>query len=157
MRYLFVACAGLVLCCNAAADEPSRCVPEAARYHSVNEEVLRSVLNIESRNVPTTVTRNSNGSVDVGLGGTNSIHFRELASYAVTPQHLLNACNSVYTTAWLMAKSVRKYGETWFGYAAFHSATPYFNHRYQVLIHNDLVRRGAKDGPVMPVPPLKPR
>lgn len=133
-----------------------RCVPHAAAYHQVNAEVLTSIIRIESNGKPGTATRNINNSIDVGLGGTNSVHFPELAKHGVMPPHLLDACIATYTTAWLLSKSVRRHGETWRGVATFHSTTPYHNHRYQVLIHNDLVARGVKTGNAIPVPPLRP-
>lgn len=158
MRYFYVLFALLTTSGSLiAAPSAERCIPLAAQVHKVNEEVLRTILNIESSNRPQTVSRNSDGSIDVGIGGTNSVHFPELAKYGVTPSHLLEPCNSTLTTAWLLARAVRAHGETWYGYAAFHSTTPYYNHRYQVLIHNDLVRRGIKNGTPLSVPPLKRR
>lgn len=152
------AAAGLSAAHGATAQtgDAMRCIQPAAAYHSVNAQVLYSILRIESRGRPDTVTKNSDGSVDVGLGGTNSVHFPELAKHGVAPAALLDSCISTYTTAWLLAKAVRRYGETWRGVASFHSTTPYYNHRYQVLIHNDMVLRGAKSGEVQPVPPLRP-
>lgn len=159
MRYLLVVFIGATLCATRGATaqvgDALRCIQPAAAYHSVNAEVLTSIIRIESRGRPDTVSKNSNGTVDVGLGGTNSKHFPELAKHGIAPEHLLDACISTYTTAWLLAKAVRRHGETWQGVAAFHSTTPYYNHRYQVLIHNDLVNRGAKKGTILQVPPLR--
>lgn len=160
MRYFLVVSAVIATSvasnAHAQSGDVMRCIQPASAYHAVNAEVLQSIIRIESRGKPNTVSRNANGSIDVGLGGTNSIHFDELAKYGVMPPHLLDACISTYTTAWLLAKAVRKHGETWRGVASFHSTTPYFNSRYQILIHNDLVRRGVKAGTVMQVPPLRP-
>ena len=159
MRYLLVVFGAAVACvasnAHAQSDNAMHCIQPASAYHSVNAEVLRSIIRIESRGNPDTITRNKDGSIDVGLGGTNSVHFKELAKHGVTPPHLLDACISTYTTAWLLARATHKYGETWRGVASFHSTTPYYNHRYQVLIHNDMVERGAKVGTLLPVPPLR--
>lgn len=160
MRYLLVVftLATAIVASNAQAQssEVMRCIGPAAAYHTVNAQVLQSIIRIESHGNPRTVTRNKNGSIDVGLGGTNSVHFKELATFGVAPSSLLDACISTYTTAWLLAKAVHKYGETWQGVASFHSTSPYYNARYQILIHNDMVRRGAKAGTLLPVPPLLP-
>ena len=160
MRYLLVVFAATVSSvvgnAQAQSGDVMRCIQPASTYHGVNAEVLRSIIRVESRGKPSTVSRNTDGSIDVGLGGTNSIHFKELAKHGVTPPHLLDACISTYTTAWLLAKATRKHGETWRGVASFHSTTPYYNSRYQILIHNDLVQRGTKAGAVIPVPPLRP-
>lgn len=133
------------------------CIAAAAQYHAVNQEILTSVLHIESPNFdPDQSIQNSDRSVDRGLGGINSVHDSELSRHAISPKDLYNPCVSIYTAGWLLKRAVTRYGETWFGYASYHSATPYFNQRYQILIHNDLVRRGAKSGVILKVPPLKP-
>ncbi|WP_092942613.1 lytic transglycosylase domain-containing protein [Paracidovorax wautersii] len=154
MRYFYGVLLGMVTQ-NALSADADQCIAAAAQYHRVNAEVLRSILNIESGFKPGTVSKNTDQSIDVGMGGTNSIHFPELAKFGITPQHLLAPCNSIFTTAWLLGRAVRRHGESWYGYAAFHSTTPYFNSRYQILIHNDLVRRGRKNGTLISVPPLK--
>lgn len=129
-------------------------MPLAAQYHGVPLEVLRSIVNVESGGRPQVVSKNTNNSIDVGLGGTNSVHFAELQKRGITPQHLLAPCNATFVTAWLLAKAIRRYGDSWYGIATYHSTTPYNNHRYQILLHNDLVTRGVKKGTVLPVPPL---
>lgn len=132
-----------------------RCIVPAANFHQVNQDILRAILKVESGLKPTAVGRNSNGTTDVGIGQMNSMHFQELAKYGVAPEHLKDACVGTYVAAWHLRKGISKYGNTWFGIATYHSATPYFNHRYQVLINNELVKANALAGNVLPVPPLK--
>lgn len=134
---------------------PGRCIAAAAQYHRVDENVLTAILRVESKMNEKTVTRNSNGSIDVGLGGTNSIHFPDLMKVGIYPEHLLDACVSTYVAAWGLSKKVAKLGYNWYGVASYHSTTPYYNHRYQVLIFNELVALGVVSGKVMKVPPLK--
>lgn len=139
----------------ARSDAPQRCVPAAAAFHGVNPFVLEAVLRVESGLKPDTVTRNSNGSVDVGMGGINSIHFQELARHGVMPQHLLDACVATYVAAWHLRRVQDRHGNTWEGIARYHSATPVYNWRYRVLLHNELVRMGViRNAPVYPVPRL---
>lgn len=61
------------------------CIPEAAKFHGVNEAVLRAIAWHESRMNPSAVGRNSNGTVDIGRMQTNSVHLQELAQYGITP------------------------------------------------------------------------
>ena len=143
------------LSAHARADSPDRCVEPAAQYHGVNPQILRAILMVESRLNPGVVSRNSNGSIDVGIAGINSIHFKELAKHGIGHQQLLDACVSTYVAAWKVRKKTERWGNTWYGVAAYHSETPYFNQRYQVLLHNQLVKSGAILGRTMPVPPLK--
>lgn len=131
-----------------------RCIVPAAAFHGVNHFLLRSILQVESRLNPTAVARNTNGSIDVGIGQMNSMHFGELAKHGVTPDHLRDACIGTYVAAWHLAKSIHRHGNTWQGIATYHSATPYFNRRYQALLFNELVRSGVLQGRQIPVPPL---
>ena len=50
---------------------------------------------------------------------------------------------------------MNQFGNTWFGIGAYHSATPYYNERYQILIQNALVDMGILVGKKRSVPPLK--
>lgn len=134
-----------------------QCIKEAASYHNVGEDILRAIVRHESRGRADTVMQNSNGSIDVGLVGTNSIHFTELQKKGVAPADLLDECYSVYVGAWMYSQKVFAYGNSWFAIGAYHSKTPYFNQRYQVLIYNELVKMGVMKGGYMPVPPLPGR
>ncbi len=135
--------------------EQERCIIPAADFHQVNPHILRAILRVESSLKPNTVTRNDNGTMDVGMGGMNSSHFRELSKFGIAPDHLLDACVATYVAAWHLKKNVTKFGNTWFGVAAYHSVTPYFNQRYQVMLYNELIKSGTVEGSMMRVPPLK--
>lgn len=132
-----------------------RCIVPAAYFHQVNQDILRAILKIESGLKPTAVGRNANGTTDVGIGQMNSMHFNELAKFGVAPENLKDACVGTYVAAWHLRKGITKYGNTWFGIATYHSATPYFNNRYQILLNNELVKARAVIGNILPVPPLK--
>lgn len=134
----------------------SACIAPAAAFHSVNPLILRSILNIESGQNPSIVSKNTDGSLDVGAGGINSRHFTDLAKWGIAPNHLLDPCVSTYVSAWILSKKIRRHGNTWEGIASYHSVTPYHNRRYRILLHNDLVRTGVISGVRLPVPPLKP-
>jgi len=135
--------------------QQERCIAPAARYHSVNPYVLRAILVVESGLQPRAVGRNSNGTLDVGMGQMNSAHFKELAGYGISPANLLDPCVSTYVAAWHLRKAMAAGGNTWEGVAKYHSSTPYFNRRYQILLHNELVRARVIAGNILPVPPLK--
>lgn len=118
--------------------------------------VLRAILQVESKFDPKAVNRNDNGSLDVGIGQINSIHFKELSKYGIASDDLMNACVGTYVASWHLAKQLKAYGNTWFAIGAYNSATPYFNSRYQNLVFNALVSMGVVEGPKRPVPPLRP-
>jgi len=135
--------------------EAERCIIPAATVHQVNEHVLRAILKIESNLNPRAVGKNTNGSIDVGIAQINSIHFRELSKFGVKPEHLLDACVGTYVAAWLLRSVIARHGNTWEGIAHYHSGTPYFNRRYQILLANELIRAKVLEGTVQPVPQLQ--
>jgi soluble lytic murein transglycosylase-like protein len=130
-----------------------RCILSSAQHHGVNPYVLRAILQVESGMNPASVRRNSNQSIDVGIGQINSVHFEELASYGIQPWHLLDACIGTYAAAWHLKNKLSRYGNTWEAIARYHSSTPLLNRRYQVLVYSQLVRSGIVSGPLRPVAP----
>lgn len=132
------------------------CIANASTYHGVNSSILSAIMMVESNYKPGTVTRNSNNTSDIGMGGINTIHLPKLKEHGIAPTDLLNPCVNSYVAAWHLRQKMNQYGNTWFAIAAYHSATPYYNQRYQVLLHNALIELKVIDGRKMPVPPLKP-
>jgi Transglycosylase SLT domain len=128
------------------------CMVSASEYHKVNPHILRAILSVESGMRPEVIGRNKNGSIDVGIAGINSIHFNDLAKHGITPQKLLDPCVSTYVAAWKLSKHMARFGNNWYGIAAYHSKTPHLNARYQILLHNELVKQGVIAGRKFPVP-----
>lgn len=135
--------------------EAERCIVPAATFHGVNYHVLRAILKVESGLKPHLVGRNTNGTLDVGIGQMNSAHFPELARWGISPGHLRDACIGTFVAAWHLRKAIHHHGNTWFGIASYHSTTPYFNNRYQILLHNELVHSGVIQAAALQVPPLR--
>lgn len=132
------------------------CIQEASQFHTVNPTVLRAIILIESGGKAHTISKNSNDTYDYGVGGINSILLPELKTHGIAPTDLMNPCVNVYVTAWHLRKKIAQHGNTWYGIAAYHSATPYYNNRYQVLLYNALLDLGAITGSKRKVPPLRP-
>jgi hypothetical protein len=135
--------------------DAERCIVPASQHHGVNYHVLRAILVAESKLRSQTVTRNTNGSIDVGMAGTNSIHFKELSKFGIAPEHLLDACISTYVAAWQLRKNIVAHGNTWEAVARYHSHTPTFNKRYQIILKNELIRAGVMTGTIQAVPGLQ--
>lgn len=129
-RFLYRAglCIGLAL--HGASSAWADCLTSAARYHQVNEVVLRAIAWEESRMNSWAVRKNSNGSYDIGLTQTNSVHLKELAKFGIGPRHLQDACVSAFVGAWLYRKKVAKHGNTWAAVGAYHSETPRLRDAY---------------------------
>ena len=132
-----------------------QCIEEAANYHQVNQYILFAILKVETNLLPQTITKNVNNTIDVGVGGMNSIHFKELAKWGIKPNDLLDFCTATYVAAWHLKKVIDLHGNNWFGIAAYHSTTPYYNSRYQILIYNELIRLELINDRLAAVPPLE--
>ncbi len=148
--------AGLLLAsASTACFAVDQCIENAATFHGVNMDVLRAIMRVESGFNPGVMSRNSNSTVDHGLGGINTVHLPELQKHGITKSALLDPCVNTYVAAWHLRRKMDQFGNTWFGIGAYHSATPYYNARYQILIQNALVEMGVLMGNKKPVPPLK--
>lgn len=143
LAILLLATAGFAAAAKPAQLPPEPpCLHEAATYHQTNPWILRAIVWHESRNNAATMVRNTNGTIDVGLGGTNSVHFDDLVRKGVAPRALLDGCTSMYVSAWLLRRHMNNYGNTWQAVGAYHSKTPEYNQRYADIIYGILVRWG---------------
>lgn len=129
------------------------CILSASEYHKVNANIMRAIVALESRGRKHVVSQNTDGSIDVGLTGVNSVHFPDLIKKGVAPHHLMDECVAVYVGAWKLSQSIFRYGNTWKAVGAYNSRTPYFNERYQALVYNELVNMGVASPPKLLVPP----
>lgn len=111
------------------------CWDEAAARYNINASVLQSIGKHESGLKATAINRNTNGTVDVGVMQINSIHFPELKSYGISPTALWEPCTNVMVGAFLLAKSIKKYGNTWEAVGAYHSRTPTLKERYALQVY----------------------
>ena len=120
-----------------------RCLLPAAQRHGVNPKILKAILQVESGMRADVVNHNRNGTMDVGMAQINSIHFPELAQWGITPSQLMDPCVATHVAAWHLKRSLLRHGNTWFGVAAYHSATPEHNLRYQELVRREMTRTGS--------------
>jgi soluble lytic murein transglycosylase-like protein len=120
-----------------------RCLLPAAQRHGVNPKILKAILQVESGMRANVVNHNRNGTMDVGMAQINSIHFPELAQWGITPSQLMDPCVATHVAAWHLKRSLLRHGNNWFGVAAYHSATPEHNLRYQKLVRQELARTGS--------------
>lgn len=114
------------------------CFDDAAQYHTVNPWILRAFAAQESGFKPATVVRNTDGSVDRGMTGINSVHLPELAKYGVTASDLFDTCKSIYLAGWHLRNQISRYGNTWHAVGAYHSRTPRLRDAYAAKIRHIL-------------------
>lgn len=100
------------------------CFDESARYHKVNPWILRAIAAVESGFRPATIVGNTNGTLDRGMTGINSVHLPELSRYGITTGDMMDACKSVYLAGWHLRRKINEGGNTWESVGAYHSKTP---------------------------------
>lgn len=115
------------------------CFEEAAARHGVNAFMLSVIASHESRLNETSVVTNSDGSVDMGLMGINSVHLNDLRVFGIGREQLLSGCVNVNVGAWLLSKKIKKYGNTWRAYGAYHSENEPYSSIYQRKIYEAAV------------------
>lgn len=157
IAYMNIAAPSIAHATRSAAEtsNSTRCIAAAAKYHKVNQAVLSAILKVESSYNAGAINHNADGSVDVGIGQMNSVHFKELSTHGITPTNLLDPCVGSYVAAWHLGRQIQLHGNTWFAIGAYHSVTPYYNTRYQALIYNAMVDMRRVPGPKLVVAPLK--
>jgi soluble lytic murein transglycosylase-like protein len=120
------------------------CIDNAAAFHRVNVAVLRAIAAKESNFNRLAVGRNVNASVDVGMFQINSIHFSDLANYGISPSALLDPCINAYVGAWIYARQVQAFGNTWYAVGAYHSRNPALGAPYARDIYRIVQAQGAQ-------------
>ena len=104
----------------------------AARY-GVNPYVLYAIAQQES---------NVNGSTDFGLTQINSVWLPHLKKFGINAKNLMDPCTNLHVGAYILALSVRQYGNTWNAIGAYHSSTPARRDRYAQSIYQRLRAMG---------------
>jgi soluble lytic murein transglycosylase-like protein len=134
--------AALALSLSCGVARADDCFDQAGVYQGVNPAVLRAIAWVESKGDPTAITRNANGSIDVGQLQINSIHFGDLARQGVPHGALTDPCVNIYVAAWLLKQKMVKYGNTWRAIGAYHSESPKLRDAYARSIQQILVNWG---------------
>ncbi|MGH8159368.1 MAG: lytic transglycosylase domain-containing protein [Rhodanobacter sp.] len=85
------------------------------------------------------VSRNANGSIDIGPMQINSVHLPLLASYGITYNALLNdTCQNIVVGAWILHSEIKAAPTLWAAIGNYNSRTPTYNRRYQLRIWDSL-------------------
>ncbi|MBB2164496.1 lytic transglycosylase domain-containing protein [Gluconacetobacter sp. 1b LMG 1731] len=114
----------------------STCVTRAAAQYHIPEVLFRAILLTEGGAVGR-ISRNPNGSYDMGPAQVNSTHLAELAHFGITRDELINdGCLNLHVGAWILARELDGHtpaepGEFWRRVGNYNSRTPKLNQAYQ--------------------------
>lgn len=101
------------------------CWDEAARAYGVDPWLLYGIAKVESALDPHALNLGHfrrTGSYDIGLMQINSRNLPVLAKQGVTPEHLWDACTSVYVGARILREKLDRHGDTWEAVGAYNAA-----------------------------------
>lgn len=124
-----------------ASSIPAKCFEEAsARFGLANPAVLRALAKQESSGRCTQRhPANADGSYDIGCLGINSGWLPTLQKkFGLNEQDLYDPCINVHVGAWVFAKNVRQYGDSWQAVGAFNAKSEHKRIEYAWKIYKHL-------------------
>lgn len=106
-----------------------QCFSEETSRQGISPLLAISVMAHENGRVGA-ISRNTDGSYDMGPMQINSIHLPELAKITglrpdqVRAQIINDPCANLSVGVWLLRRAINREGAVWKGVAAYHSRTP---------------------------------
>lgn len=101
------------------------CVLTAAKHFSIHPDVIQAILKVEGGKVGT-VSRNTNGSYDLGPMQINSIHLKNIKKHFpnVTWRELAyKPCVNIGVGTWILYNRLQETPNFWKGVGNYHSKT----------------------------------
>ncbi|WP_258966300.1 type III secretion system invasion protein IagB [Scandinavium tedordense] len=98
------------------------CWSKAGKNHHVDPWLLLAIAQVESGMNPEAVSKNNDGTYDIGLMQINSIHLPVLAKRGITRHRLVNEpCTSIMVGASILADMIKVYGNNWKAVGAYNA------------------------------------
>ncbi|MEJ7745243.1 MAG: transglycosylase SLT domain-containing protein [Luteimonas sp.] len=123
------------------------CMVRSAQAFRLPIELLQAIAKTEGGQTGT-VTRNRNGSVDMGVMQVNSIHLsgapHRFLARGITAQQLINDdCVNIAAGASILRYEIDRASNFWSGVARYHSKTPYYASIYLGKVVRNLRAMGS--------------
>ncbi len=134
---------------QALSPESLVCIRAAARYyHQPTDRVsyeglvdLVTAVRLAEGGTVGRVSRNKNGSFDIGPMQINSTHLPLLARFGISYDALLNnSCQNIFVGTWILHNELQSTPALWSAIGNYNSRTPSFNVQYQRRIWQKLQR-----------------
>ncbi|KVN48787.1 lytic transglycosylase [Burkholderia territorii] len=140
-----------MLCAVLLPAAQADCLDDAANYWSVPTSLARAIAMQESGMRAHVVSKNTNGSRDIGLMQINSSWLPRLKQYGISEEDLLDGCKNAYVGTWIMAQNIAQLGYNWTAIGAYNAVTPSKRDAYARKIYGQLMRLqggGTTTGPM---------
>jgi len=99
-----------------------QCWADAAARYNVPVDLLYAIALVETGNRANVLSRNKNGTYDIGLMQINSSHLKRLAKIGITQYDLLrDPCLNLHVGAMILAEMIATHGYTWVAIGAYNA------------------------------------
>lgn len=108
------------------------CTNYASQRFGVHPLVIRSIIEVEGGKMGT-VSKNSNGTYDLGIMQINTIHLKDIESNfpGIDATLLINSpCANIAVGTWILSSRIKEAPDLWTGVGNYHSRTPKYHNRY---------------------------
>ena len=112
--------------------EADRCIVTASRKYGVHPLVILSIMNVENGKIGT-LSRNSNGTFDLGPMQLNTINVPSLKNEfpGLTWRHVaFDLCTNIFVGTYFLGKKIEEADNYWEGVGNYHSKTPSLRKKY---------------------------
>jgi soluble lytic murein transglycosylase-like protein len=89
----------------------------------ISRFLLAAIAEHESGMKPAAVSRNKDGSMDIGLMQINTTWLPTLKKYGIGIPELKNACVNLHVGAWILANDFAQYGTNWRAVGAYNAVS----------------------------------
>lgn len=128
-----MACLCLCLVCSHASDEYENLFEKYGNAYDIPPQLLWGVAKHESDLDPLTVSKNKNGTYDLGLMQINSIHLPMLRKKGIQARDLFNPETSIAVGAYILSDCFKRYGQNWKGLTCYNGRIEGNDYAFKVL------------------------
>ena len=114
-----------------------KCVNYSARYFKIDPLVIKSIAEVEGGKIGT-MSRNSNGTYDMGIMQINAIHLPDIKRKypKLTWRDIAyRPCVNIGIGSWILKQRLVETSDFWKGVGNYHSKTPKYRKRYLSKIY----------------------
>ncbi len=123
-----------------------QCIAEAAQDYKLHPLLIKGILNVEGGKIGT-ISKNTNGSYDLGPMQINTIWLKTLSKNSIDWKDLTyNACVNIQVGSWILANELRRSDDFWKGVGNYNSRTPRHNKKYRTLVYGEVKKLMASLG-----------
>ena len=121
-------------------DVSFECINKASVIYHVPAKLIISVLHIE-RGKNGQISKNTNGTYDIGLMQINSLWLPQLKKYGISQSDIqYDACKNLKVGTWILGKKIANGDDLLVGIGDYHSHTQHYNQNYYTKVKFNLAK-----------------